>query len=65
MQTTTIQIRHMTCGHCVRAVENALKRLPGVREVRVTVGEAVITTEGLPDMAVIRHALQEEGYELA
>ena len=65
MQTTTIQIRHMTCGHGVRAVENALKRLPGVREVRVTVGEAVITTEGLPDMAVIRHALQEEGYELA
>ncbi len=65
MQTTTIQIRHMTCGHCVRAVENALKRLPGVREVRVTIGEAVITTEGLPDMAAIRHAIQEEGYELA
>lgn len=65
MQTTTIQIRHMTCGHCVRAVENTLKRLPGVREVRVTVGEAVITTEGLPDMAAIRHALQEEGYEVA
>lgn len=65
MQTTTIQIRNMTCGHCVRAVENALKRLPGVREVRVTIGEAVITTEGLPDMAAIRHAIQEEGYELA
>lgn len=65
MQTTTIQIRHMTCGHCVRAVENALKQLPGVREVRVAIGEAVITTEGLPDMAAIRHAIQEEGYELA
>jgi len=65
MQTTTIQIRHMTCGHCVRAVENALKRLPGVRDVRVTIGEAVITTEGLPDMAAIRHAIQEEGFEVA
>lgn len=65
MQTTTIQIRHMTCGHCVRAVEEALRRLPNVRDVKVTVGEAVITTDGLPDMAVIRHAIQEEGYELA
>lgn len=65
MQTTTIQIRHMTCGHCVRAVEAALRRLPNVRDVRVTVGEAIIVTDGLPDMAVVRHAIEEEGYELA
>lgn len=55
----------MTCGHCVRAVEEALKRIPFVRDVRVTIGEAVITTDGLPDMSVIRHAIQEEGYEVA
>lgn len=65
MQTTTIQIRNMTCGHCVRAVENALKRIAGVREVRVTIGEAVIITEGLADISAIRHAIQEEGYEVA
>lgn len=65
MQTTTLQIRHMTCGHCVRAVEQALKRLPFVREVRVTVGEAVIVTDGLPDLAIIRQAIEDEGYELA
>lgn len=65
MQTTTIQIRHMTCGHCVRAVEQALRRVSGVRDVKVTIGEAVVTTEGLPDLAVLRHAIEEEGYEVA
>lgn len=65
MQTTTLQIRHMTCGHCVRAVEQALKRLPNIVDVRVTVGEAVISTQGLPDMAAIRHAIEDEGYEVA
>lgn len=65
MQTTTIAIRNMSCDHCVRAVRGALERIEGVREVRVTVGEAIVTTDGPPDLNALRQAIRDEGYEVA
>lgn len=62
---TTIRISGMSCGHCVRAVEQAIRRLSGVREVRVTIGEAVVTTDGPPDLTTIHEAVRAEGYEVA
>ena len=45
MEKTTISIAEMKCGGCVETVENALKQLPGVQEVRVFLqpGEAEVT----------------------
>ena len=34
-QITTLQITGMTCGSCVRHVDNALRHVPGVSAVRV------------------------------
>ncbi len=65
MLETTLTLRKMNCGHCVRAVDAALRRVPGVRDARVSVGEAVITTEGAPDREAIRVAIEAEGFELA
>lgn len=61
---TTVRIQGMSCGHCVRAVENALKKLPDVQVVRVGIGEAVIETAAPPDLQRVRDIIQAEGYEV-
>jgi copper chaperone CopZ len=62
---TTIRIRGMSCGHCVRAVETALKEVTGVTEARVSVGEAVVSTDGEPDERALRAAIEDAGFEVA
>lgn len=62
---TKLAIRGMTCAHCVKAVESVLKGVEGVTDVKVTVGEAVVTTDGPPNQDVLREAIRSEGYEPA
>lgn len=40
METLTLQIDGMSCGHCVSRVEKALSRLDGVEVRNVEVGSA-------------------------
>ena len=78
---TEIQVRGMHCQHCVRAVDAALKQIPGVMRVEVSVGTAVLFTNDEPTIdelpiaaaesrreafrRIIRNALEEAGFELA
>jgi copper chaperone len=57
-------IKGMTCGHCVRAVEKALAKVPGVSQVRgvdLERGEALL--EGAPDEQAVIAAVRGQGYE--
>ena len=61
--TIRLAVDGMTCGHCERAVEEALAAVAGVeRVVRVSrdAGEAVV--EGSPDPQALVRAVAEEGY---
>ena len=58
----TVEIQNMTCDHCKRAVENALRDLPGVQSVQVDVKAGRAQVEGAPDPAQLLAALAEEGY---
>jgi copper chaperone len=42
MERVTVQIDGMSCGHCVAAVDRALRALPGVQVEQVDVGSATI-----------------------
>jgi copper chaperone len=58
-----LQVTGMSCEHCVRAVEKALKGVPGVEsvvEVSLERGEAIV--EGQPEVAALVSAIAEEGY---
>jgi Cu+-exporting ATPase len=64
MQTATLAITGMSCGHCVRAVSDALGALPGVAVDRVTVGSAHLQYD--PDVtspATVAAAVRHAGYE--
>ena len=62
----TIMVEGMTCGHCEKAVKEALGELDGVNNVEVdlTTGKAVVKGEGLED-SKLREAIDEAGYEVA
>lgn len=60
-----LKISGMSCGHCVRAVDQALKQVPGVeavKEISLERGEAQI--EGQPQIEQLREAVRAEGYEV-
>ena len=69
MTTTTYSVTGMTCGHCVSAVTEEIKRLPGVQDVAVDLVEGgasrvtVASESPLPEQEV-RDAVDEAGYEL-
>ncbi len=47
MEKITIPIQGMSCGGCVRNVQHALERVPGVHVDAVTVGSAVLSYDPL------------------
>lgn len=62
--TLELEVRGMTCDHCVHAVTTALKDVAGVTDARVDLehGSAVVEGENFDPKALIA-AIEEEGYE--
>jgi len=68
MKTTRLKVTGMTCGHCVRAVEKALRNQPGVRNATVDLGAGAAEVEYdesavAPEQLIA--AVGEEGYSAA
>jgi copper chaperone CopZ len=66
MMKTVLNIKGMSCDHCVRHVTEALEEVAGVQSVSVSLQEnnaAVEHTEGL-SAAVLKDAVVEAGYEV-
>lgn len=62
--TTRLVVSGMTCGHCERAVEEALAAVPGVeRVVSVSRGAGEAVVEGSAQPEALVRAVAEEGYE--
>lgn len=63
--TKTLCIEGMMCGHCVAHVEKALKAVPGVTAVEVSLEnkQAAVTGEVLRDDD-LKAAVADAGYEV-
>jgi copper chaperone len=63
-KTIELKVTGMTCDHCVNAVANALKDVPGVSDAIVSLeGESATVTAAEVDPAALIAAVEEEGYE--
>lgn len=58
---TKLKIEGMTCGHCKKAVEDALRSVDGVTAVDVDLDAGQARVEG-GDVAAMIAAVSEEGY---
>ena len=65
--TETYDVVGMTCGHCVQAVTEELRRLEGVTRVDVDLAAGTATVESSTplDRAAVAAAVDEAGYELS
>ena len=62
METVTLSISGMTCGHCVTSVREALAAVPGVQVQNVRVGSAEVRLDRSQSGMVLA-AVQDAGYE--
>ena len=58
----TIDIRGLSCNHCIAAVTEALNAVPGVIKAVVTKTTAVC--EGTAELSALHAAIEEAGYEV-
>ena len=61
----TLLVEGMSCGHCEKAVKNALGELEGVKNVSVDLGNKKVEVEGdnLVD-SKIKEAIEDAGYDV-
>ncbi len=61
-----LNIEGMSCGHCVKHVEEALKEVPGVAKVAVDLKEkkAVVELSGDVAEATLKNAVEDAGYDV-
>lgn len=57
---TTYSVPDMSCGHCKKAIEQALAQVPGATPVAVDLDRREIRTEAAP--AAVLAALADIGY---
>ena len=67
MQTVTLNVKGMSCGHCVKAVEGSLGELEGVNQVNVKLDEAIVDVtynESQVSLDTIKETIEEQGYDV-
>ncbi|UUZ61667.1 cation transporter [Nocardioides sp. B-3] len=67
MDTQTLTVTGMTCGHCVASVTEEISELASVESVDVDLATGTVTvTSSQPlDPAAVRAAVEEAGYGVA
>ncbi|GGR58080.1 hypothetical protein GCM10008959_19780 [Deinococcus seoulensis] len=61
--STELTITGMTCGHCQKAVQEALQQVPGVQSASVDLASGHASVTGPADVQALIAAVVEEGYE--
>ena len=61
---TVLKVEGMMCTHCKAAVEKACKAVPGVTDAVVDLKGKTATVFGNADVAALKKAIGEEGFEV-
>ena len=64
MSQQTFTVQGMTCGHCERAVQTAIKSLDPQAEVRIDRAQNKVEVTTEKPREAIAAAISEEGYQV-
>lgn len=64
--TKTIKVEGMSCGHCAKKVETALKEIKEVKSVKVILEEkkAEVVLKNEIDDTVLKNVIEDLGYQV-
>lgn len=65
MNTQIFNVQGMTCGHCERAVQTAIKTLDPQAEVRVDRAQNLVEVNTTQTREAVAATIREEGYTVA
>jgi copper chaperone len=63
--TTTFQVQGMTCGHCERAVTQAVQQIDPTAQVRIDRASGKVDVDSTAPREALVAAIAEEGYTVA
>jgi copper chaperone len=65
MQTITLKVEGMSCGHCVNSVEGAVKGLGASGKVDLAAGSVTVEfDETKVSLDAIKEAIEDQGYDV-
>ncbi|MGE6630076.1 copper chaperone CopZ [Bacillus sp. NPDC077027] len=67
MEQTTLQVKGMSCGHCVKAVESNVGELTGVASVKVRLEEGLVDVSFHPEQVTLHQisdVIEDQGYDV-
>lgn len=59
--TQTLSVAGMTCGGCAKRLDLALRKVPGVSDVTVTLPDQAVVV-GRPDAQALQAAIEKAGF---
>ena len=65
MSTQQFQVQGMTCGHCEKAVQAAIRSVDPQAEVRIDRAQNLVEVTTEKDRQAVAAAIREEGYAVA
>jgi copper ion binding protein len=64
MEKVTLKVDGMSCGHCVKAVEKALRSVDGVSLEQLAIGSATVSFDPTrTTLGALIDAVSDAGYE--
>lgn len=67
MENVTLNVKGMSCGHCVKSVEGSVGALDGVNEVKVNLEAGQVDVSFDNDKVTvekIKEAIDDQGYDV-
>ena len=59
-----VQIKGMTCQHCVASTKEALEKIPGINDVKVDLDKGEASYSGDIDQKQVKDAIEKIGFEV-
>ncbi|QED49372.1 copper chaperone CopZ [Cytobacillus dafuensis] len=67
MEKVTLHVAGMSCGHCVKAVEDSVGELAGIESVKVHLDSGTVDVEYISNevsLDKIKETIDDQGYDV-
>ncbi|MCM3676399.1 copper chaperone CopZ [Peribacillus simplex] len=67
MEKNNLNVKGMSCGHCIKAIEGSVGKISGVNSVKVNLDSGTVEVEFNPNEVTpdsIKETIDDQGYDV-